>query len=818
MVWHASVSGPELKTKTDNGLLIRIDEPVDGSTRFRQTLPIRGWIAASRSERDELASGAATIELYIERIINRDSLLYNGVSFIGVSLTTKSSSLPFLLAPLSIAEPSITLPAVEVGEGRQRVEFRGEINLSGWGSTDQARMFRLLANYKRDGAATLSNQIVVSVAPTETWDAPFAGFAAPGSDCALKVERALFEVWAAKRNDPPESAELVSGERRFPMLRSEAPEAAKVEALPDVGASNHARFVVSVSSRELLANEGSFQLVPLHAEVKYRSGLVAPVVAPTVRLSAPSERDGQAEIELLRVVPSGNIEIGGVLTMPGVGAVRTFLEARSWRIELHSADTVPRIHWQTQRIEETTEPYLSDRHSRFLAVFSPDALGPTPGAVRIVFERGDSRVVAGPPAQLMRISKLMAAPVPKQALSTLLCRVGQRRSFSQPRRGSATGTTLVASPNLSAVEGAPKVLCEVVSTLRKERALEFTVVAGRDGALRRRYEALGIQVKVFDQLSGERNSWELYHETLEQVAALSGERPFRGVLANVIDSFWAIDFARRQTLPTAWIVHESIPPESAFPGVDSRLRLLFLEALRVVNLPLFVSARTAELFEARLQSRPVVIPNGVDSAQLSEMSGSVDKQSVRDELGIPRDAKVISIIGTTTRRKGQDLFLREMAVLKAQHAAERLHFLIVGAREVPFLQELKDAVRELGLEREVLFIPEQAGVERYFAISDVVVIASREESAPLVSLEAFAHGVPLVSSRVFGLAEQIEDESNALAFELEREGHLAAQVARLLTDSGLRSRLISQARLDVETRFSQGHSMARYTEELGKLF
>ena len=799
----------------DHGLIVRIDEPTDGSSRFGCTVPLRGWIAATATERLELTE--TSLRFYVERIADRASLLYNGLSFIGTEVSAARGDAPRFSRAIVFSETEYPLPAAEVGEGRARIEFEGELDLSVW--SESASLVRVIAKYQRGDAVTLSNQVVVSLGDKEAPLRSYGGFVVPAGDSALRVERVQFEVWAAKAGDPPERAELICGARRFPMFKALAPEPQKVDALPDIGIDGHARFVAALATRELVHAEADseFQLLPLQAVIGFRSGAELSIVGPTVRLAPlTGSNEGEADIQLLRTLPTGNVEICGVLTMPGIGPVRAFLEARSWRIELHPGGSVPCISWKSQPLLETTEPLLSDNSSSFRAIFSTDALGPTPGAVRLVFEREEVRVIAGPPTQLARISGLMARAAPKQTIATMLCRVGHRRSFSHAAREvKGKGRVLVASPNLSAVEGAPKVLCDIVIALQDQ--FDPLVIAAVDGALRERYESAGVPVSIVRECSGEAMSWERYHCALAAVATLESERAFTAVLANVIDSYWAVDFARRRKIPSAWIIHESVEPAASFVGVDPRLRLLFLEALRTAKLPLFVAERTAALFRQYLTADAVVIENGIDGEELAAASAVVDRCVVREKLGIAPEAKVVSIVGTTTRRKGQDIFLREMAELRKHYHRSPLRFLIVGAREVPFLKELRALAHELGLDEAVVFVPEQPQVERFFAVSDVMVVASREESAPLVSLEAFAHGVPLVSSRVFGLADQIRDGENALAFELDEVGSLARQVERLLDDEALRGRITATARADLQSRFSRERSLEQYRQALRPL-
>lgn len=80
----------------------------------------------------------------------------------------------------------------------------------------------------------------------------------------------------------------------------------------------------------------------------------------------------------------------------------------------------------------------------------------------------------------------------------------------------------------------------------------------------------------------------------------------------------------------------------------------------------------------------------------------------------------------------------------------------------------------------------------------------------LTHLEAMASGTPVVSTNDGGHAELLRHGQNALVFEKGDSVDLAAQIARLVSESGLAPRLAAQARRDVEQHFS----LTRYIDDL----
>ncbi len=74
--------------------------------------------------------------------------------------------------------------------------------------------------------------------------------------------------------------------------------------------------------------------------------------------------------------------------------------------------------------------------------------------------------------------------------------------------------------------------------------------------------------------------------------------------------------------------------------------------------------------------------------------------------------------------------------------------------------------------------------------STACVVPSRwMETGPLVVLESFAVGTPVVGSRFGGIAELVQDGHDGLLFDLEDRVGLARAIERLVIDPGLRARL-----------------------------
>jgi glycosyltransferase involved in cell wall biosynthesis len=119
-------------------------------------------------------------------------------------------------------------------------------------------------------------------------------------------------------------------------------------------------------------------------------------------------------------------------------------------------------------------------------------------------------------------------------------------------------------------------------------------------------------------------------------------------------------------------------------------------------------------------------------------------------------------------------------------------FLALGSG--PLEAELRAEHRRLGLADRFRFLGERPDALSYIASGDVLVLASDYECMPVVVMEAFALGTPIVATAVGDLPAVIEDGVAGLLVPPGRPDLLAAALRRLVDDPDLRMRLGRAAR------------------------
>ena len=348
--------------------------------------------------------------------------------------------------------------------------------------------------------------------------------------------------------------------------------------------------------------------------------------------------------------------------------------------------------------------------------------------------------------------------------------------------------TLMCTHNLNH-EGAPYSQFEMTVGLKEKGVIEPVVFSPVDGPLRALYEARGIRVIIDSQL-GSIIDFAGYRERVEIFAAFVKEQGVEVVYANTLINFHVIAAARYAGLPSIWNIRESEPWQYYQNWWGSELAD---EAIKCFEYPykvVFVAHATMERYNAfESNSNFHVIHNGIDLDRISIEAGKYDRKAVREELGVSSDELVILLPGTICERKGQQDLARAMELL-APDCLKRIKCLIVGDSQLPmpYNNELHAIAEGLPTETKerLSILPTTAEVFKYYKAADIFVCTSKIESFPRVILEAMAFDLPIITTPVFGIREQVQEGVNALFYPPGDHEALAKSLERLIADNGMR--------------------------------
>jgi glycosyltransferase involved in cell wall biosynthesis len=115
---------------------------------------------------------------------------------------------------------------------------------------------------------------------------------------------------------------------------------------------------------------------------------------------------------------------------------------------------------------------------------------------------------------------------------------------------------------------------------------------------------------------------------------------------------------------------------------------------------------------------------------------------------------------------------------------------------------LREKAAALGIASRVTFSGYVSDTRLVYLASDVLLMPSRYEGLPMTLLEAMAMGLPVVASKLDGIAEVIGDGEEGFLVPPTDAALFVERTASLLTDTKLSSCIAKNARAKIEARFS----------------
>ncbi len=135
-------------------------------------------------------------------------------------------------------------------------------------------------------------------------------------------------------------------------------------------------------------------------------------------------------------------------------------------------------------------------------------------------------------------------------------------------------------------------------------------------------------------------------------------------------------------------------------------------------------------------------------------------------------------------RKGIDTLIQAFAEIAPLFPEARLRIAGETDSAPGFVADCKNMVEERALQNQVSFLGnlQRSDLLAEYARASALVLAARQETAPVVVAEALAAGCPVVASKVGGVPYQIEHERTGLLVPPDQPHDLALALRRLLTE------------------------------------
>ncbi|KAF1710003.1 hypothetical protein CSC70_10035 [Pseudoxanthomonas kalamensis DSM 18571] len=170
-----------------------------------------------------------------------------------------------------------------------------------------------------------------------------------------------------------------------------------------------------------------------------------------------------------------------------------------------------------------------------------------------------------------------------------------------------------------------------------------------------------------------------------------------------------------------------------------------------------------------------------------------------------REPGQILAVGRLDPIKGFATLIEALALLRERGIDFHCHLLGSG----PLEGELRQLARQRGVGEHVEFAGAQPQdvVRSWMTQASMFVLPSEvaedgnRDGIPVALMEAMATGCPVISTRVSGIPELIEDGAQGLLVEERQPRALADAMQRLLADAALSTRIVDAARVKIESEF-----------------
>jgi glycosyltransferase involved in cell wall biosynthesis len=317
---------------------------------------------------------------------------------------------------------------------------------------------------------------------------------------------------------------------------------------------------------------------------------------------------------------------------------------------------------------------------------------------------------------------------------------------------------------------------------------DVAVAAHGDGPLRDAADRWGVRFLPLRHVRRAINPWRDAVGLLELVRLLRRERPDivhassskAGVLGRLAAALVGVPIRIFTVHGWAFAAHSGAAAQ-LYRWADRLMRPMTTMTICVAEheLETGLAARTCS------GERTIVIPNAIDIRRAPP---------ARDDGNLPR----LVAVGRLKAPKDFLTLVRAVSVLPP----DSCELVVVG--DGPERERLEAEIGRLGLEERVRLVGERSDVPELLAGADAFVLSSASEGMPISVLEAMAAGLPVVASRVGGMAELVADGETGLLVTPGAPQELASALRRLLADRQLRHRLGDAGRVRVRERFDLG--------------
>lgn len=356
--------------------------------------------------------------------------------------------------------------------------------------------------------------------------------------------------------------------------------------------------------------------------------------------------------------------------------------------------------------------------------------------------------------------------------------------------------------------GAQLALLNLARELSARHAMQIQILTLQGGPLIADFEQLGCQVHLLDL------PFSLTEEPLppsvNALLASLEEHKFDKAIANTVISGKLTKALKERGVHVISLVHE-------MPNIISKLNLTknARQLARYSDHVVFGGEHVRKSFPYReeIAKKTVIIGQG-SSVPVFVSDKLPARTALRKKLGLPENAFIVVGCGVGEPRKGVDYFAETLASIVEQGHFAPYFLWIGGFCDGALEKNVLDLVSRRGFQERFMVLDFQKDIIPFFTGADLFFLSSREDPFPTVVLDAMRLGLPCLSFRGSGGAEEMLDDGRGMlvpCFDVGAAATAICKFAELPADK--RNELVLAGQ-----RYAEKFTPERYAQQLLQLF
>lgn len=337
-------------------------------------------------------------------------------------------------------------------------------------------------------------------------------------------------------------------------------------------------------------------------------------------------------------------------------------------------------------------------------------------------------------------------------------------------------------------EGAPNVLYDLVFALQKKRKYNICVVSPINGLARQSLNQHGIKTVVLTDCN--QNHYEIdfedkesFHRFKRKIVEVVTNNDIDVAFVNVLHNYHVINILSDLKIPSVWMIHESFDEMEQF-HLAQNCTINYTKAFEQAKTVVFCTQYSQQYYEAyHLKNNFRIIHNALNQSFRNLKPNDTLKNKARNKLGIQPDELVILNVGIIVEHKNQEIIIKAARSLTGKKLK---YFLVGGRKPLPYLEKMVRLVSEFKLEKEITVVSETSDIDSFYRAADIFVFTSVNDTYPLAILEAMAYGLPIITTPINGVKEQVKFGYNAIKADYTCPDKLAGQINYLAENKKIR--------------------------------